>query len=419
MKVLWITNTLFPDVCIELGISTPIVGGWMYSGAKALIKENKCIQLAVATLYNGKELKSIYLNGITYFLVPNKGKNKKYNFNLEIHWKSIKNKFCPDVVHIHGTEYPHGLAYIQACGNKQVIVSIQGLVSVYERYYYGGISEKSLFKNITLRDIVRNDTIFQQHYNMYQRGLIEKKIINSVEHVIGRTSWDKAHIWAINPSAQYHFCNETLRDAFYKNKWEFDKCEKQSIFLSQAYYPLKGLQQMIQALPLILRYYPDTKVYVAGNDFITNRSWRLNGFGKYIRSLIEKNCLTNKIIFFGILSEKEMCNRYLKSHVFVCPSAIENSPNSVGEAQLLGVPCISSNVGGVSDMITDNISGLLYRFEEIEMLAASICRIFSNTFLANKLSECENGIASLRHNKQLNAQKLGVIYGTIYDSKTL
>ncbi|NDP20105.1 MAG: glycosyltransferase family 4 protein [Paludibacter sp.] len=413
MKVLWITNTLFPDVCRELGINIPVVEGWLYAGAKALMNDNDKIELAVASLYNGKEDKTLYLNGIYYFLSPKKNLNGKYDAKLETHWKSIQNQFQPDIIHIHGTESPHGLAYVRACGKKNVVVSIQGLVSICERYYYGGITRLNLLKNTTIRDFVRLDTVFDQHTNMYNRGDWEKKMIQSVDHVIGRTLWDKVHLWAINPTANYHFCNETLRNEFYQHKWELDNCKEHSIFLSQAHYPLKGIHKVIEALPLIVRHFPDTKLYVAGNDFVTNRGWKLNGFGKYISSLIKKNGLTNKVIFTGSLSEESMCQQYLSSHVFVCPSSIENSSNSVGEAQLLGVPCVASCVGGMTDLIAHNETGLLYRFEETEMLANAVCEVFSNDILAKRLSEKGREVAISRHNSQKNAQQLISIYENI------
>jgi glycosyltransferase involved in cell wall biosynthesis len=414
MTILWITNTLFPDICKEIGIESPVVGSWMFSGAIALLNTNSEIKLAVAALYEGDHLKAITLNGITYFLVPSSGSNKIYNSKLELYWKDIQRQFLPDLVHIHGTEYPHGLVYINACGNHNVIVSIQGLVSVYERYYYGGIKREALLKNITLRDCLRLDTIFSQKRKMQQRGALEKLMIQSVNHVIGRTSWDKAHAWAINSQTNYHFCNETLRTDFYQHVWNLHHCAKHSIFLSQAQYPIKGLQQMIKALPIILSHYPDTKVYVAGYNFVTNRGWRLNGFGNYIRTLMKENGVTDKVIFTGVLSEKEMCNRYLASHVFVCPSSIENSPNSIGEAQLLGIPCVASFVGGISDMITNGETGLLYRFEEVEMLAAAICQIFSNDSLAIKLSGKGREVAAFRHDRLINAKSLSLIYQAVY-----
>lgn len=413
MKILWITNTLFPDICKDLGLPISFVGGWMYSGAKNILNIDKNINLAVASIYRGKEFKSKEINGITYFLIPRKASNNKYQSHLERHWIYIKKLFRPELIHIHGTEYPHGLAYVKACGNNGVITSVQGLVSIYERYYYGGIDEKVLRKNITLRDRIRLDSVFSQKEAMKQRGKYEIELIHSIKHIIGRTTWDKTHVWAINPEVNYHFCNETLRDEFYNKNWCLENCEKHSIFLSQAYYPIKGLQQMISAMPIILRHYPDVKIYIAGNDFITNRGWRLNGYGKYISKLITQYGINSHVIFTGTLSEKEMRDRYLKSHIFVCPSSIENSSNSIGEAQLLGVPCVASYVGGTPDLVKEDETGLLYRFEDFEMLAAAVCRLLRDDNLAKYLSIQAKKAASSRHDKMRNALQLYSIYKKI------
>lgn len=229
--------------------------------------------------------------------------------------------------------------------------------------------------------------------------------------MIGRTSWDKAHVWTINPKAQYHFCNETLRDEFYKHQWRYDKCEKHSIFLSQAGYPIKGLHQVLKAMPLILKHYPDTKVYVAGDD-ITKRPWyRLAGYGAYIKYLIKRYKLENHVFFTGLLNEQEICKQYLKSNVFVCPSAIENSPNSLGEAQLLGVPCIASYVGGVPDMMK-GCEEFMYRFEEVEMLAKKICSLFSE--VGNDTKVDIDGILN-RHDLNSNIKSILDVYQIIVD----
>lgn len=400
MKVLWITNTIFPDISKELGLKVPVVGGWMYSLAKILL-QNSSLELAVASVYQGKILICKIVNGVTYFLLPSQGKDTKYFKKMEEYWKDIQRLYQPDIIHIHGTEYAYGLAYIRACSNKNVIVSIQGLVSVCERYYYNGITNNEILRDLTFRDIIRNDTIFQQRLKMRIRGLLEQQCIKSTDHVIGRTNWDKAHALAINPDVKYHFCNETLRAEFYKHKWSLKNCEKYSIFLSQSVYPIKGLHQVLKALPIVLTKYPDTKLYVAGIDFISIHSFkdkiRKSGYSRYILNLMNKLNINDKIIFTGPLSESDMCNRYLKSHLFICPSSIENSPNSLGEAQVLGVPCIASYVGGVPDMIENGCTGLLYRFEEIEMLAKNICDVFDNDDLAETLSANEQISALKRH----------------------
>lgn len=416
MKLLWITNTLFPDICKEMCYDIPVINGWVISSAKAILTYNKQVELAVASPYSGKYIIKKKINNVTYFLFPNRKNLININSKTFQNWIYIKNEFKPDIIHIHGTEYVHGLNYMNACGNEGVVISIQGLINIVEKYYYGGIEEKIIHKNITLRDRIKSDSLIDQKFKMRKRGLLEIELINKSKNIIGRTSWDKSHALAINPNIKYYKCNELLRDIFYINNWSINKCEKYSIFISQAYYPIKGLHQLLKALPLILRKFPETMVYIGGIDFITNRGWKINGYGNYIKTLIKENKLEEKVIFTGVLNEKEMCKRYLLSHVFVCPSSIENSPNSIGEAQILGVPCVASFVGGISDMISDKKSGLLYRFEEVEMLASSVCEIFSNDKLALKLSiECKIEATS-RHDKLLNTENLMSIYKSILNN---
>ena len=91
------------------------------------------------------------------------------------------------------------------------------------------------------------------------------------------------------------------------------------------------------------------------------------------------------------------------------PSAIENSPNSLCEAQILGVPTIASYCGGTPTLVEDGKSGFLYRYEEFEMLAQTIIRLFTLTDFS-ELSECERVTAFRRHDKTKNAMDLKTIY---------
>ncbi|MFI3240727.1 MAG: glycosyltransferase [Bacteroidales bacterium] len=415
MKVLWITNIVLPPACEALNIKAPVTGGWMLSSAKRLL-ECSDVELAVATVYNGVDLKSLAVDGITYYLLPSGGKHiAKYNKSLEKYWLQIKGEYVPDIVHIHGTEMAHGLAYIRSCGADSVVASIQGLVSVYERYYYGGISLCDMMRNITFRDIIRWDNIFQQRANMAERGEREKDYISTVQHIIGRTEWDRSQVLAVNPKVNYHFCNETLRGVFYQNQWQYDKCEHHSIFLSQAGYPIKGLHKVLEAARLVIREFPDLKIYIAGSDITKsttcNERLRIGGYGKYIKSLIKRYGLQKCVCFTGPLNEQQICERYLGSNLFICPSSIENSPNSLGEAQLLGMPFLSSYVGGSPDMVNNISPYLLYRFEEIEMLADKICTIFRQTVWPHAERSIE--VAKSRHDGDTNRDRLLEIYKNI------
>ena len=307
---------------------------------------------------------------------------------------------------------------MHACPSLNYVVSIQGLVSIYARYYFAGLSLPELLKSITFRDIVRFDTLFQARNKYIKHEVLEKEYIRRTRHVIGRTSWDYAHTKAINPSVNYHFCNETLRNGFYTSqKWSFAKKTNYTIFLSQAGKPIKGLHQVLKTVALLKKDFPQIKVRIAGHS-ITNTvtlmdKIKLSGYGAYIKKLIKQLKLDDQVEFTGSLTEDKMIAEYLNAHLFICPSSIENSPNSLGEAQLLGVPVIASYVGGVPDMVTHGETGLLYRFEEVEMLAEHIRNLLTNAPLTLSLSK--NGIiaAEQRHHPTTNLQQMIKIYHSI------
>ena len=418
MKVLWITNILFPEAECGVSRNTEIKdsGGWLLGSANEIVKKEG-IKLCVATVSPiVRELTKISGEHILYYIIPYGKGNLKYNKKYELYWKRIKDEFGPDIVHIHGTEFSHGLAYVNSCGSNNVVVSIQGLLSSCYKYYDYGLSAWQIIKNIAIKDLLRG-TIFHFKRSFKQRSFLEKALLNKVPYIIGRTDWDHAYTWSINPGAKYYFCNETLREQFYDNDviWNYDYCKKHSIFIAQAGYPLKGLHQLIKALPLVLKEYPDTQIYVAGKNILDNKGIKAitnyDGYGRIIKELIDKRELNANFHFLGFLNALQMKEQYLKSNVFISLSSIENSPNSLGEAQILGVPCIASFVGGVSNMIPNESCGILYRFEDIESLAWNICKLFqySSQFDNKEMIE----ISSKRHDRSENSSQLFWIYNEI------
>lgn len=410
MRILWITNIKLPELSKYLGEKPLPIGSWLNSALNEIKKYN-WIELAVATFDNRKDLYQTVIDGVTYFLLPLNNKNpQKYQKFLEKEWRKVNELFTPDIVHIHGTELPHTLAWVKACGNKNVCVSIQGLTSVISRYY----SSHSWLDYIPLsfRDSVKLDWISRQKQMFRKRGLYEIALLKSVSHVFGRTEWDKSHLWAINPDATYYHVGETLRPSFYRHKWEFKNCIPHTIFISQAQYPIKGLHQVLRALPIVLRHYPDTIIKIGGGNILRAPWYRKGSYAKIIERLIKKNHLEHHIEFLGALDEHQMCNEYLKCNLFLLPSAIENSPNSLGEAQVLGVPYLTTFCGGTPEIVQGEI-GNLYRFEELEELAFKICNKFAS-------SQKENTHASLdlsMYDPEINTQQLLSAYTSILSCK--
>lgn len=414
MKILWIVNIIFPFPAQKLTLERTNFGGWL-QGLANTIKEKENIELAIATVYSGKKILEFNDENIIYYLIPG-APALEYKKDLEKYWKIINDKFKPDLVHIHGTEYAHGLAFKNANPHVKVITSIQGLVSRCAEVYTANIGTKEILKSITLRDILKKDNIFQQKSKFIKRGLNEIELIQKSEVILGRTMWDYANTKAINRNIKYYTSNETLRKIFYNEEWNIKKVETHSLFCSQAGYPIKGVHYLLKTISILKNQYGynDIKLYIAGQNIVDNsniyKKLRMNGYANYIRKLIHKLGLEKQIVWTGILNEKEMVSRLLKTHIFVLPSALENSSNSLCEAMLLGMPCVATNTGGTMDILENKKQGYLYPYTEPAMCAEYVSNFFEDDELAIRMGKEARKKALERHNPEKNAEDIIEIY---------
>jgi len=418
LKILWVINIPLPEASLLLNEKPSPFGGWLINTSRFLTEQ---VGLELNIAFPKENINTIVeLNGekIKYFAFPKIKSNEIHSLNTMTNLKSILDEVGPDLVHIFGTEFEHTLTMINECNKKgtKFVLSIQGLVSVIAKHYMANLP-MNIQKRYTFRDFIQQDNLIQQQKKFAKRGLAEVQAIEKAKHIIGRTTWDQACISQINPEAYYHFCNETLREEFYKHEWSIETCDRHTIFVSQGSYPIKGLHYILEAMSLLLKKFPDTLLYVAGPNILKSDSikdmLKRTSYTKYIEELVGKYDLKNNIRFTGPLDEKKMCERYLKSHVFVCPSSIENSPNSLGEAMLLGVPSVASYAGGIPDILNDKEDGLLYQHDAPYMLAHYICELFENEDLALKFSNNARKRAFEIHDRYENTKELIEIYNEI------
>ena len=99
-----------------------------------------------------------------------------------------------------------------------------------------------------------------------------------------------------------------------------------------------------------------------------------------------------------------MVEQLKKAHVFVITSLIENSPNSLCEAQALGLPCIATYTGGITSLIDDGHSGLFCPPRDSSVLAERIREVFENDDLAQQLGTQARRTALNRHDPTKNTK---------------
>lgn len=413
-NILWICNLVFPEVAKQIGIPISNAGGWLLGASRELKKIDKYDLHIVSPSNCVSEIIECVVDGVHYIVIP----NENYTDLYEI----IRGKINPCLVHVFGTEMAHSWEIFEVFSPNKVVITIQGLVSECAKYYYADLPQK-IIRRKGIYEIITGDTIARQKQRFYERGLREVALIKQAKYIIGRTAWDKNVIKIINPSAIYMECDETLRKSFYNCEWDIHKIERYSIMISQGSSPMKGLHYAIRGLEQVKKKYPNAKIYVAGENLLKHarhgRKWTMSSYAKYVYDLIKLYHLKNDVIFLGNMSEQQMCEQYLKSHVYLCPSTLENSSNSLGEAMLIGTPCVASHVGGTPSILTQHIDGYLYTYNSVEDMARCIENIFENDSNAIQVSQSARKHAEITHSPQKNMQQLLAHYEYILGENSI
>ena len=415
-KILWITNNLLPKVAEYLHTNAASSGTWLIDIADKLSKQ-KDIQFAVACVH-GKEFKKIELDGITCYLLPGNGKNMLfYTKHFEKLWKEINADFKPDIVHLHGTEYSHGLAFLRACPNVKSVVSIQGVLNRIKDVDFGELPKSIFFWNRTFREWTHFNGALELHHIHKKNAKYEREIAQRVQYANGVNTWDTSIFQEINPKLKTYRLEYNMREEIYVSpKWRVDNIQRYTIFTNPGGTPLKGLHQLLKAVALLKDKYPNILVKVPG----MGKDGKLvvqDAYAKYISKLIKKYRLQNNVQFLGRQTAEEMCKNMLSANITVIPSAIEGTSLILREAMYLGCPVIASFRGGMADFIADKQDGFLYDYPEYSYLASRIDQLFADDELCMLFSQNAIAKAERAHDREKNVNDYLQMYQEIFNDE--
>lgn len=411
MRVLWFTNT--PSLAEEKLTNKPVGGGWIKSLEKEIQKQTD-VSLGIGFFHTNK-VNFFEFNKTKYYPIYYKQGRKISRLfsrirgsllpsNDFMEFLEIIEDFKPDIIHIHGTEEMFGLIQ-KKIKNIPIIVSIQGNISVYYHKWYSGISKQSVSKYTNLNDNLLFKNYNNQFKSFNKRAKREREILFLTKNVLGRTDWDRRISSILSKDRRYYHNDEILRDSFYKSKWVNNLMESFKIFTTNGNNIYKGIEVVLYAAKLL-------------DDIGFNFKWYIAGIlqNDNLITIALKQCmipLSKNLIFEGKLSESELINHLITSNVYVMPSHIENSPNNLCEAMILGLPSIATDVGGTSSLLENKKEGLLIQDGDPWSLAGAILEMKNNYDQAVEYGKNARIRALERHNPDKIVNDLLNIYKDI------
>ncbi len=442
MRVLWICNLILPEIATYLGLPYLPKEGWV-EGLLGQVMDREDLQIAMAFPISKEHDGSsgeVELNGHPGRTLPffgfyeDTGREEYYDPSLEQRMEQILDSCRPDLVHCFGTEFPHALAMARAVERRRtggkaegprLLITLQGLCGEIGEKYMAQLPEQ-VQRSRTFRDLVRRDSLKQQQQKYRLRGEHERQALAIADRIGGRTEFDHSYANTYGSRAEYFPVGEILRASFYEERGEVWEPEKSHfrIFVSQADYPLKGLHYLLRAVKDFAPGGQSPEIYVAGQSIVHTGGWRDRikepAYGRYLRKLIRETGMEGHVHFLGRISGEEMRRQYLSASVYVCCSSCENSPNSLAEAMMLGVPCIAAAVGGIPSMLADGRQGWLYRNEPedseqqvAEALRRCLAEVAENPEEAARRGKQGAVRARLDHDREKIVSQLLAAYGVI------
>ena len=373
MRVLWFANT--PGLSAGYLKISLAAGGWI-SSLQQIVEEAAECQLGF--VYYSEQVSSPFEYGKTrYYPVRPLGSSKgkrlvnritgraERDENLPAFLQAIK-EFKPDIIHVHGTEFPFGLI-LREVKDIPIVVSIQGNLTVYHEKYFAGLGLPGLWRGW------RTGYPFHKaDYKIWRRRMAtEQEILGRAKFIFGRTDWDRRITAALAPRAEYFHIDEVIRPGFYNLAWAPRQKTVPAFFTTSSPSIYKGFETIIDTARVLVKVGVRFEWLVAGLK-AEQPLVRLTMKDRKINDLAGLN-----IRLLGTLGESDVADRLLNCDAYIQVSHIENSPNSVCEAMLAGVPVIASFAGGTGSLLKDGVQGVLVQDGDPYVLAGAMQEVIA------------------------------------------
>jgi glycosyltransferase involved in cell wall biosynthesis len=148
--------------------------------------------------------------------------------------------------------------------------------------------------------------------------------------------------------------------------------------------PIYDIATALRAFALVRRHYTQASLTVAGSG--PQRA--------ALEALAQELSLGSSVRFAGRVDNPDMPRLYATADCALNPSTVDNMPISILEAFASAVPVVSTDAGGIPDLVTHRSTGLLVPVGNAQAMADAVCEVLSDGALAQRLADA--GLAEAR-----------------------
>lgn len=189
------------------------------------------------------------------------------------------------------------------------------------------------------------------------------------------------------------------------NNLDFSKRHKNQVLFLGAINERKGVYNLPEVIQLVIKEIPEASFVIAGDGEL-----------QQLKSIIFAKGLQKSCYFPGWVRGEEKDKLLKESSLFFLPSYYEGMPMAILDAMGYSLPIISTNVGGIPNLVSEK-NGLLFKPTDTNGMAKGIIKILKNESLRLQMSEESHNIALARFSFDKHLSNLENIYDSILEVK--
>ena len=174
----------------------------------------------------------------------------------------------------------------------------------------------------------------------------------------------------------------------------------------------KGLEYGIRSIHQLLKKNPNLKI-----------QYRMVGEGELredLKKMVAKLGLSNVARFLGGKDQVEVSKEMQKAHIFLFPSLAEALPVALMEAQAVGLPVVTTDVGGISEIVADEKSGFLVSAQNVIALASKLEHLIKHPEIWPEMGRYGREIVKKRYDiKKLNKRLVKIFEALLTEDRKM
>jgi len=402
MRVLWLSPVALPAVVDRIESATGPGLGWIDS-LRGALRDQPDLELGIACI-SRVPFEPFVADGVTYLPIWSAANSTRLRRALlAASWgdrridysascRDAVATFGPDLIHVHGTETTLSTVIGQA--EVPVVVSLQGIVSEVVRHYFDGVTRGELLRDIGhIYRTVRGHGLLPRYLALRRSRHAEEAALSRGHNFTGRTDFDREALRKLNPSAEYYHCDRVLRPEFYDHPSDTER-ERDVVYCAGGRAPFKGVEVAIAACAELIRGGRSGLRLRVGGPIIGTE------MGEILLRRVRAAGIESHVEWLGRLDSLQIADELGSCSICIVPSHIDNSPNVLAEAMMLGAPCVASATGGIPSMVEDGKTGLLFAPGDSRAAARCLDSILGDMQLASSLSVQSAEVARVRHDPE-------------------